>query len=309
MTDATATTTVPAVQVRARATRAELFLDLVLAFGGGQIAHLLAGHHTWAVLGQCLLVLVPLWWAWVDVVMAMNAVHETNLQRVFLLMTALAVHGMAVAAPQALADREQALLYAGGYLALRLLIGEAIRRECALHTIHPYRAGLAFALVLFAAATLPAPWREVCWAFAVIAELVAPVLLSGHLRRLAFGVDHLPERFGTVHHRPRREHLLRRCRSRQGSPRPGQPDRARPRPSSSAAPCGGSTSTSPPRPSPTPCAPTPPPPSSSATSSARAISPWSRACCWFPSAPHAPCTTRCGPRTPAPPDCCPSAPP
>ncbi|MFI6401854.1 low temperature requirement protein A [Streptomyces sp. NPDC050548] len=196
MTDATATTTVPAVQVRDRATWAELFFDLVLAFGVGQIAHLLAGHPTWPVLGQCLLVLVPLWWAWVDVVMAMNAVHETNLQRVFLLMTALAVYGMAVAAPQALVDREQALLYAGSYLALRLLIGEAIRRECALYTIHPYRAGLAFALVLFAAATLPAPWRAVCWAFAVIAELVAPVLLSGHLRRLAFGVNHLPERFG-----------------------------------------------------------------------------------------------------------------
>ncbi|MGX9890120.1 low temperature requirement protein A [Streptomyces sp. NPDC002276] len=196
MTDATETTTVPAVQVRDRATWAELFFDLVLAFGVGQIAHLLSGHPTWPVLGQCLLVLVPLWWAWVDVVMAMNAVHETTQQRVFLLLTALAVYGMAVAAPQALVDREQALLYAGSYLALRLLIGEAIRRECALYTIHPYRAGLAFALVLFAAATLPAPWRAVCWAFAVIAELVAPVLLSGHLRRLAFGVNHLPERFG-----------------------------------------------------------------------------------------------------------------
>jgi low temperature requirement protein LtrA len=126
----------------------------------------------------------------------MNAVHETSLQRVFLMLTALAVYGMAVAAPQALDNREQALLYAGSYLALRLLIGEAIRRECALYTIHPYRAGLAFALVLFGAATLPAPWREVCWAVAVIAELAAPVLLSGHLRRLAFGVNHLPERFG-----------------------------------------------------------------------------------------------------------------
>ncbi|MFI7404504.1 low temperature requirement protein A [Streptomyces sp. NPDC049541] len=196
MTDATAATTVPAVQVRDRATWAELFFDLVLAFGVGQIAHLLAGHPTWPVLGQCLLVLVPLWWAWVDVVMAMNAVHETNLQRVFLLLTALAVYGMAVAAPQALDDREQALLYTGSYLALRLLIGEAIRKECALYTIHPYRAGLAFALALFGAALLPGPWREVCWAVAVLAELSAPVLLSGHLRRLAFGVNHLPERFG-----------------------------------------------------------------------------------------------------------------
>ncbi|WP_217546795.1 low temperature requirement protein A [Streptomyces sp. GbtcB6] len=197
MTDATAaTTTVPAVPARDRTTWAELFFDLVLAFGVGQVAHPVAVHPSWPVLGDCLLVLVPLWWAWVDVVMAMNAVLETNLQRVFLLLTALAVYGMAVAAPLALVDREAALLYSGSYLALRLLIGEAIRKECALYTIHPYRAGLAFALVLFACATVPTPWREVCWSFAVVAEIAAPVVLSGHLRQLAFGVNHLPERFG-----------------------------------------------------------------------------------------------------------------
>ncbi|GHE82235.1 hypothetical protein GCM10014715_42560 [Streptomyces spiralis] len=184
------------MQARDRATWTELFFDLVLAFAVSQIAHLLAGHPDWPVLGRSLLVLVPLWWAWVDVVMAMNAVHETNTQRVFLLLSGLAVYGMAVAAPHAPGDREQALLYAGSYLALRLLIGEAIRRECALYTIHPYRAGLAFALALFGTATLPGTWRSVSWVAAVAAEIAAPRLLSGHLRRLAFGVNHLPERFG-----------------------------------------------------------------------------------------------------------------
>ncbi|MEU6421392.1 low temperature requirement protein A [Streptomyces spiralis] len=196
MTEADAAATSPAVQARDRATWTELFFDLVLAFAVSQIAHLLAGHPDWPVLGRSLLVLVPLWWAWVDVVMAMNAVHETNTQRVFLLLSGLAVYGMAVAAPHAPGDREQALLYAGSYLALRLLIGEAIRRECALYTIHPYRAGLAFALALFGTATLPGTWRSVSWVAAVAAEIAAPRLLSGHLRRLAFGVNHLPERFG-----------------------------------------------------------------------------------------------------------------
>jgi low temperature requirement protein LtrA len=196
MTDATAPATVPAAQARDRATWTELFFDLVLAFAVSQIAHLLAAHPSWPVLGRCLLVLVPLWWAWVDVVMAMNAVHETNTQRVFLLLSGLAVYGMAVAAPHAPSVREQALLYAGSYLALRLLIGEAIRRECALYTIHPYRAGLAFALVLFGTAACPGPWRTVCWTVAVVAEIAAPLVLGGHLRQLAFGVNHLPERFG-----------------------------------------------------------------------------------------------------------------
>ncbi|MFF0792274.1 low temperature requirement protein A [Streptomyces spiralis] len=196
MTEADAAATSPAVQARDRATWTELFFDLVLAFAVRQIAHLLAEHPDWPVLGRSLLVLVPLWWAWVDVVMAMNAVHETNTQRVFLLLSGLAVYGMAVAAPHAPGDREQALLYAGSYLALRLLIGEAIRRECALYTIHPYRAGLAFALALFGTATLPEPWRTVSWSTAVAAEIAAPLVLRGHLRHLAFGVNHLPERFG-----------------------------------------------------------------------------------------------------------------
>ncbi|MFG3281885.1 low temperature requirement protein A [Streptomyces sp. NPDC048111] len=184
------------VDARDRATWTELFYDLVLAFGVSQIAHVLAQRPDAATLGSCLLVLVPLWWAWVDVVMAMNAVHETTLQRVFLLLAGLATYGMSVAAPHALETRSEALLYAGCYLALRLLIGEAIRRECANYTIHPYRAGLAFALVLFATAVLPAPLRTAGWAVAVVAEILAPLVLSGHLRQLAFGVNHLPERFG-----------------------------------------------------------------------------------------------------------------
>ncbi|GGL86051.1 low temperature requirement protein LtrA [Streptomyces fumigatiscleroticus] len=189
--------TVPArMEVRDRATWTELFYDLVLAFGVGQIAHVLAAHPDWRSLGGCLLVLIPLWWAWVDVVMAMNAVRETSAQRVFLLLAGLATYGMGVAAPHALQTREESLLYAGCYLALRLVIGEAIRRECAVYTIHPYRAGLAFALALLGCAVLPDAWRPVCWAVAVAAEILAPLVLSGHLRQLAFGVNHLPERFG-----------------------------------------------------------------------------------------------------------------
>ncbi|MFC8711104.1 low temperature requirement protein A [Streptomyces sp. NPDC057197] len=181
---------------RDRATWTELFYDLVLAFGVGQVAHVLALHPGWPRLGGCLLVLVPLWWAWVDVVMAMNAVHETNTQRVFLLLAGLATYGMSMSAQHALESRPEALLYAGSYLALRLLIGEAIRRECAVYTIHPYRAGLAFALGLFGVTALPDGMRTAGWAIAVVAEILAPLVLSGHLRQLAFGVNHLPERFG-----------------------------------------------------------------------------------------------------------------
>ncbi|WDO04445.1 low temperature requirement protein A [Streptomyces murinus] len=63
-------------------------------------------------------------------------------------------------------------------------------------TIHPYRAGLAFALALFAVTAPPDRMRLAGRALAVVAEIPAPLVLSSHLlRQLAFGVNHLPERF------------------------------------------------------------------------------------------------------------------
>src|SRR5438270_9680531 len=110
--------------VRTRATWAELFYDIVLAFGVSQTTHIVSHSPSWATFGEALLVLTPLWWAWVDVALAVNMVEETHVERLLLLAAGLATYGMGVAAPRALSGHAEAALFAGSYLLLRLLMGE-----------------------------------------------------------------------------------------------------------------------------------------------------------------------------------------
>lgn len=64
--------------VRDRSTWSELFYDLVLVFAVTQAATVLAHHPGWADLGRSLLILAPLWWAWVGMALLVNAVAETS---------------------------------------------------------------------------------------------------------------------------------------------------------------------------------------------------------------------------------------
>ena len=42
----------------------ELFFDLVFVFAVTQVTALMSHHPTWEGLGQGMLVLIALWWAW-----------------------------------------------------------------------------------------------------------------------------------------------------------------------------------------------------------------------------------------------------
>jgi low temperature requirement protein LtrA len=183
--------------IRTRATWAELFYDIVLAFGVSQTTHILARSPSWATFGEALLVLTPLWWAWVDVALAVNMVEETHVERLLLLAAGLATYGMGVAAPHALTGHAEAALFAGSYLLLRLLMGEATRRDRPFaRTIHPYAAGVAFALALTVGAFMSPPARAAVWAAAILAEAVLPALSSRRLHGMTYSAAHLPERFG-----------------------------------------------------------------------------------------------------------------
>ncbi|GAA2267540.1 MULTISPECIES: low temperature requirement protein A [Kitasatospora] len=189
--------TTPSAPTRDRATWAELFYDLVLVFGIGQAAHILAEAPSWGGMAQALLVLLPLWWAWVSMTLALNAVSETNTQRLLLFAAGLATFTMGVSAPLALEHRGAALLFAGSYLGLRVLMAQCVRCTRAIsHSINHHNVGWACATVLVAGALLPAGIRGPVWATGVLAEIAAPVVHRDRLHRMTFGPSHLPERFG-----------------------------------------------------------------------------------------------------------------
>jgi low temperature requirement protein LtrA len=185
--------------VRDRSTWSELFYDLVLVFAVTQAAAVLAGQPSWTNLGRSLLVLAPLWWAWVGLALLVNALAETNSQRLLIFGMAAVTLIAAVAAPRTFTSRTEALLFAIAYLLMRLLLGEAMRRKASFAmTLNPYTVGIASGVVFAAGALLPDGPRAVVWATAVAAEMISPAALGRRLHGMRFEAAHLAERFGIV---------------------------------------------------------------------------------------------------------------
>lgn len=185
--------------VRDRSTWSELFYDLVLVFAVTQAAAVLAPHPGWVSLGRSLLVLAPLWWAWVGLSLLLNGVAETAAQRLLVAGLAMVTLLAAVAAPRAFSRRTDALLFAVAYLIMRLLLGEAMRRKASFPmAVNPYTVGVASGVVFVAGAALPVDLRAVVWAVAVAVEMISPAVLGRRLHGMRFEAAHLAERFGIV---------------------------------------------------------------------------------------------------------------
>ncbi len=84
-----------------RVTALELFFDLVFVFAFTQVTALMAANPTWEGIGQGMLVLAMVWWAWGGFAWLTNSLHsDDGIARIGLLsamgamlITALAVPG------------------------------------------------------------------------------------------------------------------------------------------------------------------------------------------------------------------------
>jgi low temperature requirement protein LtrA len=185
--------------VRERSTWTELFYDLVLVFAVTQAAQVLAEHPGWASLGRSLLILAPLWWAWVGMALLVNAVAETPAQRLLILAVAAVTFIAAVAAPRTFTSGAEALLFAVAYLIIRVVLAAAMHRKASFPVaINPYTVGIASGAVFVAGAALPPGARELAWAAAVAGEMVSPAVLGRRLHGMRFEPAHAAERFGIL---------------------------------------------------------------------------------------------------------------
>jgi len=104
---------------RQRATALELFFDLVFVFAITQVSHLLLGDLSLNGVGQALLVLLVVWWAWNYTTWVTNELDPDSVAvRMLLIGLMLASLLMAVAIPQAFG--EHGLLFAGSYVAIQV---------------------------------------------------------------------------------------------------------------------------------------------------------------------------------------------
>src|SRR3990170_3891776 len=98
----------------------ELFFDLVFVFALTQVTQLMSDTPTWTGLGQALLVLTALWWAWGAYAWLTNYIAaDEGLERLLMFAVMGAFLVAALAVPEAFG--EDALLFAVAYAVARWL--------------------------------------------------------------------------------------------------------------------------------------------------------------------------------------------
>ena len=112
---------VAAVEQEHRVTPRELFFDLVFVFAFTQVATLLANEPTFTGIGQGVLVLAALWWAWAAYAWLTNIVDpEESVVGLALLVALIAMFVAALVVPEAFGDEG-------------VLFGAAFFVVCAMH--------------------------------------------------------------------------------------------------------------------------------------------------------------------------------
>jgi low temperature requirement protein LtrA len=178
----------------------ELFFDLVFVFALTQVTLLMSKHPTWTGLGQGLLVLAALWWAWGAYAWLTNYIAaEEDRERLLMFAVMGAFLVAALAVPNAFGD--DALLFALAYAVARWLhififaeanddldAAEAIRRLA--------RTALPAPALLIGASFLDGPAQALVWALALAIDFSGPFV---------FGVSgfrvfpaHFAERFSLI---------------------------------------------------------------------------------------------------------------
>jgi low temperature requirement protein LtrA len=178
----------------------ELFFDLVFVFALTQVTALMAAHPSWSSLGEGMLVLSALWWAWAAYAWLTNYVAaEEDRERLLMLAVMGAFLITALAVPEAFGD--DALVFALAYAAARWLhififaeanedvdAGEAIRRLS--------RTAIPAPALLIVAAFLDGTAQTLVWIVALSTDFAGPFVLG--VRGFRVSPGHFAERFSLI---------------------------------------------------------------------------------------------------------------
>ena len=157
-----------------RAHRLELFFDLTFLAFVLQCATHLNGAPTWSDFGAFAVLLVPAWWAWVNVVAAISGEPaDSGAGRVWLQVTLamLGVGLLAAAVPDGLGDRAWA--FAAGSALIRLVLFVAWWAKAGDQWRPVLTCGVTAALWGASALPVPTPLRFTLWGIAIGIEVAA----------------------------------------------------------------------------------------------------------------------------------------
>jgi low temperature requirement protein LtrA len=178
----------------------ELFFDLVFVFALTQVTLLMSENATWEGLGQGMLVLALLWWAWSAYAWLTNYIAaDEGVERLLMFAVMGAFLIAALAVPEAFGD--DPVLFAVAYAAARWLhififaeanedvdTGEAVVRLA--------RTALPAPLLLILGALLGGTAQAVIWIVALAIDFAGPFVFG--LRGFQVSAGHFAERFSLI---------------------------------------------------------------------------------------------------------------
>jgi len=190
-----------------RANWLELFFDLVFVFAVAKATHVLVhthdGHVSAGQYGTFMLIMVPLWWAWVGhTLFATRFDTEDTVQRLLTLTQMLAAVFLAAFVDPDFDSNYHGFLYS--YLAIRFLVivmyvRAAVLREDARPIAVRLGGGFAIGLSVIATSLLfEPPWRYVVVYAGIAIEVITPLFSRRVLKAFPVNAHHLPERVGLL---------------------------------------------------------------------------------------------------------------
>ncbi|XUY29271.1 low temperature requirement protein A [Agrobacterium sp. rho-8.1] len=191
-----------------KATFPELFFDLVFVFALIQLSHTLAKDFGSTALVEAAIIILSLWWLWVQITWLTNMLNtEAGPVRLFLFTMMFAGVLLAIALPKAFSD--QALVFATIYSIMQvgrslfaLYVFKGVDHENAL-TFSRMAIWLAVSSMFWIAGGLSSTlgWQIAFWGVAIGTEYLGPLvkyyapgLKTGKDERLHLSGEHLAER-------------------------------------------------------------------------------------------------------------------
>ncbi len=188
-----------ATEEEERVTPLELFFDLVFVFAITQVTSLMAHNTSWERVGQGLLVLAAIWWAWAAYSWLTNTIDpDEDLARIAMFAAMTAMFIVALAAPQAFG--KHGVLFACAYLVVRTL--HIVVYAYASPTVHIRQAvkglvpGVTLACgLLIVAGTQDGVVQAGLWCAALLFDYTAPLWGT---QAWAVHPAHFVERYGLI---------------------------------------------------------------------------------------------------------------
>ena len=188
------------VEEEQRVAPLELFFDLVFVFSLTQVTGLMSENPTWEGLGQGMLVLALLWWAWGAYAWLTNAINpDEDSARLAMFVSMAAMLVAALAVPHAFGD--DGVLFGCAYFVVRVMhivVFAEATDDVGVHqaALRLARTAIPAPALIIVAGFLDGPAQAALWLAALVMDFAGPYVFG--VKGFTVSPGHFAERFELV---------------------------------------------------------------------------------------------------------------